>query len=87
VHISLQSPFPKGEVYIGHADGGYGVSMGAKEVRSSLDYVFTLNTPGRDFILTANTREDMDQWICAFQKVQNTDPTSQDLRRKIRYIV
>jgi uncharacterized protein involved in tellurium resistance len=59
------------------------VSMGAKEVRSSLDYVFTLNTPGRDFILTANTREDMDQWICAFQKVQNTDPTSQDLRRKI----
>jgi hypothetical protein len=45
------------------------------------------NTPGRDFILTANTREDMDQWICAFQKVQNTDPTSQDLRRKIRYIV
>ena len=79
------SPFPKGEVYIGHADGGYGVSMGAKEVRSSLDYVFTLNTPGRDFILTANTREDMDQWICAFQKVQNTDPTSQDLRQKKMY--
>jgi hypothetical protein len=42
VHISLQSPFPKGEVYIGHADGGYGVSMGAKEVRSSVKHVLTV---------------------------------------------
>jgi uncharacterized protein involved in tellurium resistance len=55
------------------------VVIESKEVRSSLDYVFTLNTPGRDFILTANTREDMDQWICAFQKVQNTDPTSKHI--------
>ncbi|CAG2221194.1 ADP-ribosylation factor GTPase-activating protein AGD12,Probable ADP-ribosylation factor GTPase-activating protein AGD13 [Mytilus edulis] len=74
------SPFPKGEVYIGHVDGGYGVTMGAKDVRSSMVYVFTLNTPDRDFILSADTREDMDQWINAFKEIQTTEPTSQDLR-------
>lgn len=56
--------------------------MGAKDVRSSMVYVFTLNTPDRDFILSADTREDMDQWINAFKEIQTTEPTSQDLRRK-----
>ncbi|XP_052069925.1 arf-GAP with dual PH domain-containing protein 1-like isoform X2 [Mytilus californianus] len=74
------SPFPKGEVYIGHSDGGYGVTMGARDVRSSMVYVFTLNTPERDFILSADTREDMNQWIDAFKEIQTTEPTSQDLR-------
>lgn len=81
-NVIFQSPFPKGEVYIGHVDGGYGVTMGAKDVRSSMVYVFTLNTPDRDFILSADTREDMDQWINAFKEIQTTEPTSQDLRRK-----
>lgn len=58
------------------------MTMGAKDVRSSMVYVFTLNTPDRDFILSADTREDMDQWINAFKEIQTTEPTSQDLRRK-----
>ena len=68
-------------MYIGHVDGGYDVKMGAEGVRSSMVYVFTLITPDRHFILSADTREDMDQWIEAFKQVQTSEPTSQDLRR------
>lgn len=57
------------------------------DVRSSMVYVFTLNTPGRDYILSADTREDMDQWINAFREIQSTDPTSQDLRRTYRVAI
>ncbi|OWF35241.1 arf-GAP with dual PH domain-containing protein 1-like [Mizuhopecten yessoensis] len=74
------NPFPKGERFIGHRDGEFSVSMRAAEARPTQGYAFTLHMPGRDFILSAETREDMDQWICALQKVIETPLTPQDTK-------
>lgn len=79
---SSQQPYPKGEVFIGHRDGDFSVSMGCSDNCNTQGYVFTLHTPERDFILSAETREDMNQWICALQRVTDLPMTPQDNRRK-----
>lgn len=73
-------PYPKGEVFIGHRDGDFSVSMGCSDNCNTQGYVFTLHTPERDFILSAETREDMNQWICALQRVTDLPMTPQDNR-------
>lgn len=78
---SSQQPYPKGEVFIGHRDGDFSVSMGCSDNCNTQGYVFTLHTPERDFILSAETREDMNQWICALQRVTDLPMTPQDNRR------
>lgn len=82
---SLQQPYPKGEVFIGHRDGDFSVSMGCSDNCNTQGYVFTLHTPERDFILSAETREDMNQWICALQRVTDLPMTPQDNRRTYIY--
>ncbi|KAJ8318272.1 hypothetical protein KUTeg_003363, partial [Tegillarca granosa] len=73
-------PFAKGEIFIGHRDGGYSAIIGAKDAKHSHNHVFTLHTPERDFQLSAETREDMEQWICALQSVTDLPLTPQDTK-------
>ena len=82
----LQQPYPKGEVFIGHRDGDFSVSMGCSDNSLTQGYIFTLHTPERDFILSAETREDMNQWICALQRVTELPMTPQDNRCKYMYM-
>ncbi|GFO02260.1 ARF-GAP with dual ph domain-containing protein 1-like [Plakobranchus ocellatus] len=78
--------FAKGEVYIGHKDGGYRVSIGAaiegdrgsNSQNSNLCFCFTLHTPDRDFVMKAENQEDMEKWVLALQKVVELPLTTQD---------
>ncbi|XP_060079967.1 arf-GAP with dual PH domain-containing protein 1-like [Ylistrum balloti] len=74
------NPYPRGERFIGHRDGGFSVSMTATHVKVTHGYPFTLHMPGRDFILCAETKEDMEKWIYALQKVIETPLTPQDTK-------
>ncbi|CAL1530719.1 unnamed protein product [Lymnaea stagnalis] len=76
--------FAKGEVFIGHKDGGYSVSTGSEEgdrgsnSQNTSSYCFTLNTPDRKFVLRAETQDDMHKWVMAMQKVVEMPLTTQD---------
>ncbi|KAK3090646.1 hypothetical protein FSP39_013373 [Pinctada imbricata] len=73
--------YPKGEIFLGHKEGGYSVTLGASETsKNCTDYVFTLNTPDRKFVMSAETREDMNQWICELQKIIELPLTPQDTK-------
>ena len=77
-----QNAFPKGEVFIGHRDAGYSISLGAPEgdrsSNSHNNYCSTLNTPDRNFILRAETQDDMDKWTNALNYVIDLPLTPQD---------
>jgi hypothetical protein len=85
--ICFKHPYPKGEVFIGHRDGDFSVSMGCTDSCNTQGYVFTLHTPDRDFILSADTREDMNQWICALQRVTELPMTPQDNRCMYAFMI
>ncbi|RUS89806.1 hypothetical protein EGW08_002418 [Elysia chlorotica] len=78
--------FAKGEVFIGHRDAGYSVNMGAAQEgdrgsnsqNANCCFGFTLHTPDRDFIMRAETQDDMEKWILALQKVIDLPLTTQD---------
>ncbi|XP_005093005.1 arf-GAP with dual PH domain-containing protein 1 isoform X2 [Aplysia californica] len=77
--------FAKGEVFIGHKDAGYSVSTGEEEGNrgsnsqtSGSSYCFTLHTPDRDFVMRAETQEDMEKWVLALQRVVEMPLTPQD---------
>ncbi|KAL8558388.1 hypothetical protein ACOMHN_019797 [Nucella lapillus] len=74
--------FPKGEVFIGHRDAGYTISLGAPEgdrsSNSHNNYCFTLHTPERNFILRAETQDDMDKWNASLSHVTDLPLTPQD---------
>ncbi|BFZ17782.1 hypothetical protein BsWGS_20821 [Bradybaena similaris] len=77
--------FAKGEVFIGHKDAGYRLSTGGEVGdRKSLspngnsNYCFTLHTPDRNFVMRAETQDDMSKWFMALQKVFEMPVTPQD---------
>lgn len=78
--------FAKGEVYIGHKDAGYSVSVGAAQEgdrgsgsqNNSYLFGFTLHTPDRDFVMRAETQDDMEKWVLALQKAVELPVTTQD---------
>ncbi|XP_059170070.1 arf-GAP with dual PH domain-containing protein 1-like [Physella acuta] len=77
--------FAKGEVFIGHKDGGYSVGTGSEEgdrgsnsQNSSSNNCFTLQTPDRKFVMRAETLDDMQKWVMALQKVVEMPLTTQD---------
>ena len=80
----MQNAYPKGEIFIGHKDGNYSVSLGSPDTtKNNVDYVFTLHTPDRDYVMSAETREDMNQWICELQKIIEMPLSPQDTKRKV----
>ena len=83
----MQNAFPKGEVFVGHRDAGYEVSLGGEGDRSSNshnNYCFTLHTQDRNFILRAETQEDMDKWTAALNSVIDLPLTPQDSKREYK---
>ena len=86
----LQNAFAKGEVFIGHRDAGYSVSMGqaqegdrgSNSQNTNCCFGFTLHTPERDFVMRADTQDDMEKWILALQKVVELPLTTQDSKCK-----
>ena len=91
MHYIFQNAFAKGEVFIGHRDAGYNVSMGAAlegdrgsgSQNSNLSFCFTLHTPDRDFVMRAETQDDMEKWILSLQKVVELPLTTQDSKCKL----
>ncbi|KAL3876299.1 hypothetical protein ACJMK2_034163 [Sinanodonta woodiana] len=74
------SPFPKGEVFIGHQDGGYSVDIGGPDVKNNQGFPFTQKTPDRLYILCAESHDDRERWIMALKKIIDTPLTPQDTR-------
>ncbi|KAK0043798.1 arf-GAP with dual PH domain-containing protein 1 [Biomphalaria pfeifferi] len=77
--------FAKGEVFIGHKDGGYSITTGGEEgdrgsnsQNGNSSYCFTLHTPDRKFVLRAETQEEMHKWLLELQKVVEMPLTTQD---------
>lgn len=69
-------------MFIGHRDAGYSVSLGSPEgdrsSNSHNNYCFTLHTHERNFILRAETQDDMDKWNTALNQVIDLPLTPQD---------
>nr|KAG5710416.1 hypothetical protein BaRGS_022234 [Batillaria attramentaria] len=74
--------FAKGEVFIGHRDAGYHLTLGPPEgdrsSNSQNNFCFTLHTPDRNFMLRAETQDDMDKWTTALNNVIDLPLTPQD---------
>ena len=84
-----QNAFAKGEVFIGHKDAGYSVSTedeegdrGSNSQNSNTSFCFTLHTPERNFLMRAETQEDMEKWLHTLQKVTEIPLTPQDKKCK-----
>ena len=74
-----QDPSGKGELIIGSHTEGFGIQEGIKSGRhQGLDYCFTLITPRRDFVLMANTENEMKMWIDCLSKVIAQPMTDED---------
>ena len=63
------------------------MNIGATDARQTSGYTFTLFCPDneRDFIFSAETREEMEQWICSLQKIIDTPLTPQDAKCKLTF--
>ncbi|XP_050394534.1 arf-GAP with dual PH domain-containing protein 1 isoform X1 [Patella vulgata] len=73
--------FAKGEVFIGHKDAGYSVTIGAPEDQSNCgEYCFQLHVPDRDYVMRAETKDEMEQWVEALKKVVELPLTPQDTK-------
>lgn len=78
--------FAKGEVFIGPKDSNYSVSSMADEGEDSNSqnannsYCFTLHTPDRDFLMRAETQDDLEKWLSALEKVVELPLTPQDIK-------
>jgi hypothetical protein len=76
--------FAKGEIFIGHKDAGYMVSVKSETGdrkstgSNSSNFCFTLHTPDRNFMMRAETPDDMEKWVNALEKVAELPLTPQD---------
>ncbi|XP_074648072.1 arf-GAP with dual PH domain-containing protein 1-like [Tubulanus polymorphus] len=70
--------FAKGEVFIGYREQGYSVGEKVPSNRSQVGYGFTLTVPDRDFILSAETKEEQLKWIEVLNSVIDTLVSPQD---------
>ncbi|CAG5132727.1 unnamed protein product [Candidula unifasciata] len=76
--------YAKGEVFIGHKDAGYRLSMGGEvgcrksATPSASNYCFTLHTPERNFVMRAETRDDLEKWVMALERILEQPLTPYD---------
>ncbi|ESO93331.1 hypothetical protein LOTGIDRAFT_119478 [Lottia gigantea] len=76
--------FAKGEVFIGHKDNGYSVSFGPPEDESNCgENCFQLHTPDRDFVMRAEIKDEMDQWVEKLKQVVEMPLSPQDSKCKL----
>ncbi|XP_072044082.1 arf-GAP with dual PH domain-containing protein 1-like isoform X2 [Amphiura filiformis] len=61
-------PHPKGEVFLKNKGDNFAVREGVPPGRHDQDYAFTLRTPDRDYIMSADTKEDRKRWMEALNR-------------------
>ena len=72
MHSLLQDANPKGEVFLGHRTDNFAVREGVKPGDHDQDYSFTLHTPERDYVMSADTKEQRKTWMETLKAVINT---------------
>jgi len=82
-HVDVLDAYPKGEVFLG-PNPDYRISMGGfgddKMDSGSSRWTFTVNTPSRTFILSAETRSERDRWVEKIGVVMSREMTSKDVQ-------
>ena len=68
----FQDANPKGEVFLGYKNDNFAIREGVKPGDHDQDYSFTLHTPDRDYVMSADTKEDRKRWMEALRAVINT---------------
>jgi len=84
--LSFQDAHPKGEIFLGHSSEGFAVKTGVPLGARDQGFSFTLETPDRTYLLSAQSDDDRSQWINVIQKVIDKPLTPQDATGKRTYI-
>uniref|UniRef100_A0A8C1R8C1 Zgc:92360 n=1 Tax=Cyprinus carpio TaxID=7962 RepID=A0A8C1R8C1_CYPCA len=78
--------FAKGEVFLGHRDHGYRITIGlpaGTHYNGSWQYGITIETPDRSFLFTCETDTEQKDWMRHFNAVINTPMSPQERRRGV----
>lgn len=78
-YFLLQDAHPKGEIFLGHATDGFRVKVGVPAGAKDQGFSFTLETPDRSFLLSAQSDDDRSQWMSVIQRVIEKPLTPQDV--------
>uniref|UniRef100_A0A8C1NUY3 Zgc:92360 n=1 Tax=Cyprinus carpio TaxID=7962 RepID=A0A8C1NUY3_CYPCA len=73
--------FAKGEVFLGHRDHGYRITIGlpaGTHYNGSWQYGITIETPDRSFLFTCETDTEQKDWMRHFNAVINTPMSPQE---------
>uniref|UniRef100_A0A673FF17 Arf-GAP with dual PH domain-containing protein 1-like n=1 Tax=Sinocyclocheilus rhinocerous TaxID=307959 RepID=A0A673FF17_9TELE len=73
--------FAKGEVFLGHRDHGYHVTIGlpaGTHYNGTWQYGITIETPDRSFLFTCETDMEQKDWMSHFNAVMNTRMSPQE---------
>lgn len=81
-HDDPMDAYPKGEIFLGHSSDGFAVRLGVPPGAKDQGFSFTLETPDRNFLLSAQSDDDRTQWINVIQKVLDKPLTPQDATGK-----
>ncbi|XP_014204117.1 arf-GAP with dual PH domain-containing protein 1-like [Copidosoma floridanum] len=85
-HDDPMDAYPKGEIFIGHCSEGYSVKMGVPAGARDQGCSFTLETPDRTYLLSAQNEDDRMQWIDVLQKVLERPLTIKDANIAARLV-
>jgi len=79
-HVDVLDAYPKGEVFLGTSPD-YRVSLGGfGDDKMESRWMFTVNTPNRTFILSAETPSERDRWIEKIGNVISREMSSRDVQ-------
>lgn len=78
----LKDAHPKGEIFLGHSSESFAVRTGVPPGARDQGFSFTLETPDRTYLLSAQSDDDRSQWINVIQKVIDKPLTPQDASGK-----
>ncbi|CAH1274121.1 ADAP1 [Branchiostoma lanceolatum] len=70
--------YPKGEIFLGHKSDGYKALEGVPPGKQDVGNSFTIRTPGRDYLLGAETEEERVEWMDVLRKVFDRPISPQD---------
>ena len=80
--LSFKDAHPKGEIFLGHSSEGFAIKTGVPQGARDQGFSFTLETPDRTYLLSAQSDDDRSQWISVIQKVIDKPLTPQDATGK-----
>lgn len=67
---------------MGHSSEGYAVKIGVPPGARDQGFSFTLETPDRSYLFSAQSEDDRMQWMNVLQKVIDKPVTPQDANSK-----